>query len=77
MSRLMDSDDLKQLIRWALSGIISFLMMGNLFFIKRLVDRVDAQTDIVWQLRQDVVVLKTVYEENRKAWDYYRKLKGE
>ena len=39
--------------------IIGVLFIGNIFFVKRLVDQLDSVREIVWQLRQDVVVLQT------------------
>lgn len=39
--------------------IIGVLFSGNIFFVKRLVDQLDSVREIVWQLRQDVVVLQT------------------
>lgn len=39
-------------------AIISMLMMGNIFFVKRLVDQLDATREIVWSMRQELVVLK-------------------
>lgn len=37
---------------------LSLLIGANIFFVKRLVDQLDATREIVWQLRQEVVVLK-------------------
>jgi len=46
----------------AIGVVLSILMSGNIFFVKRLVDQLDATREIVWQLRQDVTVLKLTVE---------------
>lgn len=38
--------------------LITTLMAGNAFFIKRLVDRIDVTNDMMWTLRQDVAIMK-------------------
>lgn len=46
-----------------------FLLMGNLFFLKRLVDTVDKSQERVWELSQKIVVLEatvTTLKENMK-----------
>jgi hypothetical protein len=63
----MRDDDAKRFVVWIVSGLISFLLAGNIYFVKKLVDQVDETTRIVWQLRQDVVVLKLIYEERKKS----------
>ena len=40
--------------------IIAVLFTGNIYFVKRLVDKLESLEGIVWQLRQDVVVLQTL-----------------
>ena len=45
-----------------IGAILSLLIIANGFFIKRLVDQLDATREIVWQLRQDVVVLKVTVD---------------
>lgn len=42
--------------------ILSLLVAVNSFFVKRLVDQLDATREIVWALRQDVVVLKVTVD---------------
>lgn len=37
---------------------ISLLFAGNVFFIKRLVDKLESTEAIVWELRQQVAILK-------------------
>jgi hypothetical protein len=63
----MRDDDARRFVVWIVSGLISFLLAGNVYFVKKLVDQVDETTRIVWQLRQDVVVLKLIYEERKKS----------
>lgn len=38
--------------------LVSGLVGGNIFFIKRLVDKIESTELMVWSLRQDVVLLK-------------------
>lgn len=49
--------DEKKLIKNGLYFLITLLVSGNLFFIKRLVDKIETMEATVWQLRQEVVVL--------------------
>lgn len=49
-------------------SILGILFAGNVFFIRRLVDKIDSLETIAWQLRQDVAILKIVVE-TRKAND--------
>jgi hypothetical protein len=63
----MRDDDARRFVVWIVSGLISFLLAGNVYFVKKLIDQVDETTRIVWQLRQDVVVLKLIYEEHKKS----------
>ena len=56
-----------------ISGVIlSILMAGNVFFVKRLVDQLDSTREIVWQLRQDVVILKIAVDNlsNHPAFSF-------
>lgn len=47
----------------AVSGaVVTLLISANVFFVKRLVDQLDATREIVWQLRQDVVILKVTVD---------------
>lgn len=52
------SEAVEVFTRWAL-GI---LFAGNLFFLKRLVDKIDDIEKITWALRQQVVVLEATYK---------------
>lgn len=46
---------------------LSILFASNTFFVKRLVDKLDSMELIVWQLRQDIVVLQAMsHNEPRK-----------
>ena len=38
--------------------LVGLFLAGNLFFVKRLVDKIDSTESVVWQLRQNVVVLE-------------------
>jgi hypothetical protein len=51
--------------KWAqtVGGIfISVLFAGNVFFVARLVEQLDATREMVWQLRQEVVILTAKVE---------------
>jgi hypothetical protein len=56
--------------------VISVLFAGNVFFVARLVDQLDATREMVWQLRQEVVLLTAKVEvcnresHNQKKGDY-------
>jgi hypothetical protein len=43
-------------------SVLSVLIVANGYFVKRLVDQMDATREIVWHLRQDVVVLKVTVD---------------
>lgn len=41
----------------ATAALLAILFSGNVFFVKRLVDKIDSLETTVWTLRQDVVIL--------------------
>ena len=45
-------------IEVVMTGALSLLLAGNIFFIVRLVDRLERVEEIVYQLRQGVAVLE-------------------
>lgn len=45
-----------------MSVIISLLFAGNIFFIVRLVDKVERAEESTWQLRQDVAIVKVTLD---------------
>lgn len=53
-----DSVNLPGVVLPIIGAVLSLLIGANIFFVKRLVDQLDATREIVWQLRQEVVVLK-------------------
>lgn len=57
--------DEKNLIRNTVYGFIGILVSCNLFFIKRLVDKIESMEVIVWQLRQEVVVLSVKINDKK------------
>jgi len=56
-------------------SMLSMLLGANIFFVKRLVDQLDATRDIVFQLRQEVVVLKVTFDDFTSKHKF--SLKGE
>jgi hypothetical protein len=56
--------------KWAQAiggSIIAILFAGNVFFVARLVEQLDATREQVWALRQDVVVLTARMDGLRKC----------
>lgn len=49
------------------AGIMVMLFGGNIFFVTRLVEQLDATREMVWQLRQEVVVLSAKVENLPKC----------
>lgn len=47
----------KTLVRNFVYALMTLLVSGNMFFIKRLVDRLESVEERVWQLRQEVVIM--------------------
>lgn len=47
----------EEIIKKGLYGLITLSLFGNGYFIKGLVDEINETKKIVWQLRQEVVVL--------------------
>lgn len=52
--------------------IFSVLFAGNIYFVKRLVDQLDNQglrqdksNEVLWQLRQDVTILKIAFDQKQ------------
>lgn len=58
--------DLKKVITFSMAGIISILFAGNIFFVSRLVSKIDSIIDEVWGLRQEVTVLNYRVNELKK-----------
>lgn len=55
--------------------VLGILFSGNIFFIKRLVDNLDKTTEMVWQMRQEIVVLKFAIDHREGCRN--KPLKGE
>lgn len=48
--------------QWAfmfMGGLLSFMMGGNIYFVKRLVDRIDSTATAVQHIQIDVAVLRS------------------
>lgn len=45
--------------------IISALLAGNMYFISRLIDKVDKIEETTWGLKQEVLVLKISFESRK------------
>ena len=59
--------------KWAQTiggSVIAILFAGNVFFVNRLVQQLDATREIVWNLRQDVVVLSIRLEALKTTIDH-------
>lgn len=63
MEPLKDNERITPLVFSVVSILISLLFASNVFFIKRLVDKLDNTEQIVWELRQQVAVLKATLED--------------
>lgn len=55
-----------KLIVSTLGVLLSILFGGNVFFIKRLVDKIDSTEQTVAKLRQSVVVLEILFDNCQK-----------
>lgn len=51
---------------WVLGGLCVVLFTLNVYFIKRLVDKLYEVETTVVQLRQELAVLTAIYENDRK-----------
>lgn len=46
-------------ILWpVISGVVTVLFAGNLYFAKRTIDRLDSIEQLAWSLRQEMAVLR-------------------
>lgn len=62
----MMHEDMKKVLAWSVTAIIGLFLSGNLYFIRHTLDRIDAMESVVWQLRQDSVLLRFTIDEMRK-----------
>lgn len=51
--------EIPQYALWFAGGLLSFLMGGNIYFVKRLVDRIDETAATVQTIQIDVAVLRS------------------
>jgi len=56
----------KYLLRNITYAVVTLLVSGNLYFIKKLVDKVDMIESMMWQVRQEVVVLSVRMDNFKK-----------
>lgn len=54
----IDERDLKSLLSWIGSALFTVLFLGNIYFMKRLVDKLDITEQNVIGLGKDVIKLK-------------------
>ncbi len=66
-SQYVDSD-LKKIFVYLATGAFGALLAGNLFFVTRLISRLETVVDEVWNLRQQITILSYRVDEiqNRK-----------
>jgi hypothetical protein len=62
----MGSSFKQTLATWALTGAVGVLLSTNTFFIVRLIDKVDSTQELVWQLRQQLMLLSFRVDELAK-----------
>lgn len=63
------NSDVKTVIFWAISGIVSVLLVVNGYFLTRVIektDKIDKLTDQIWSLRQQVTILAYRMDEVQK-----------
>ena len=59
--------------QWAImisGGVLSFMMGGNIYFVKRLVDRIDSTANLVQEIQIDVAVLCSKINKNTNKRNY-------
>lgn len=60
-------DDVKRALAWCATGAVTLLLSGNIFFLKHTFDKIENLEQVVWQLRQDSVILKFTIEEIKNS----------
>jgi hypothetical protein len=66
VTRDYTDSDLKRILTFSTAGIISILFAGNIFFVARLVSKIDGVIDEVWSLRQQITLLNYRVDELTK-----------
>lgn len=61
------SQSVQKVIIWVSPVIGSLLLAGNLFFVGRFIDEQDKLKEMVWQLRQDVVILQAKMDTKNRG----------
>lgn len=61
-----NDSDVKKLVSYIVSGVIGILFMGNIFFITKLVSRIETIIDEIWSLRQQITILTYRVDEIQK-----------
>lgn len=52
----------KEIFNRVIAGAVVILLSGNIFFVKRLVDRLDSNEAMIFQLRQEMAVLSARFD---------------
>lgn len=66
----MDSLRIPKWVVGITTTMISVLFAGNVFFVNKLVNKIDATEQIVWQLRQEIAVLKVSVDAMHRRRSY-------
>lgn len=62
--------DVKKAVVWVGSFVFTGLLSGNIFFVKRLVDEMDAMKRSVNELQRQVAVIDDRFDaRNKRKWD--------
>lgn len=63
-------EDGKSIARWVMATAIMMMLSSNVYFIKRLVDKIDQTEQTVYALREEIATLKAQINENeyRRKW---------
>lgn len=66
----VSEDDGKSIAKWVMATSIMMMLSSNVYFIKRLVDKIDSTEQTVYALREEIATLKGQISDlqYRKKW---------
>lgn len=57
---------IKNMMAYGAPAVISILLAGNIFFVRRFIDEFYSVRDVVWQLRQQVAVMEAKIDSRKR-----------
>lgn len=59
----INETDLKSVASWCVVGLLTIMFSSNIFFVKRIVDKLDTTEQSVYALRVEIATLRTQLDD--------------